>query len=196
MSMRIGFVLTVIGLVLLLFGREILRILLFPLLFLFLMVPLPNTLLNVVAFPLQLVAAGAAVEVLHWLGIPAFLEGNIIHLAEARLFVAEACSGLRSVMALITLGIVFAYFFRQTLLERAVIVASTIPIAILVNTFRVTLTGVLTHYFGKDAAGGFIHDFQGLITFAVAFLMLLVEARLLATFWPRGVGLAPRRELA
>ena len=176
-AMRTGFVLTLIGLVLLLFGREIFRILAFPLLFLFLMVPLPQSLVNVVAFPLQLIAAKAAVASLHALGIPALLEGNIIHLADApSLFVEEACSGLRSLMALLTLGVVFAYFFRKNLGERLLLVVSTIPIAILVNALRVALTGILTHRFGRDAASGFIHDFQGVITFSVAFLLLLLEA--------------------
>lgn len=176
-AMRSAFVLTLIGLVLLLFGRQVFRILAFPLLFLFLMVPLPQSLVNVVAFPLQLIAARAAVESLHLLGIPALLEGNIIHLANApSLFVEEACSGLRSLMALLTLGVVFAYFFRKSLVERLVLVASTIPIAILVNAIRVALTGILTHRFGRDAASGFIHDFQGVITFSVAFLLLLLEA--------------------
>lgn len=175
-AMRTGFVLTLIGLVLLLFGREIFRILSFPLFFLFLMVPLPQSLVNVVAFPLQLIAADAAVEALHALRIPALIEGNIIHLADARLFVEEACSGLRSLMALLTLGVVFARFFRTSNVDRLILIASTIPIAIFVNAVRVALTGILTHTYGEKAATGFIHEFQGMITFAVAFLMLLLEA--------------------
>jgi len=178
-AMRVGFVLTLIGLVLLLFGREIFRILAFPLFFLFLMVPLPQSLVNVIAFPLQLIAARAAVDALHVLNVPALVEGNIIHLANAQLFVAEACSGLRSLMALLTLGVVFAKFFRQDNIERLVLIASTIPIAIFVNAIRVALTGILTHHYGHDAATGFIHEFQGVITFAVAFLLLLVEAGLI-----------------
>jgi exosortase len=161
------------------------RLLAFPLLFLFLMVPLPQSLVNVIAFPLQLVAADLAVNVLYQLGIPALREGNIIHLANAQLFVAEACSGLRSLMALITLGVVFAYFFRKSLVERALIVLSAIPIAILVNSFRVALTGVLTHRFGQAAADGVIHTTEGLFTFAIAFVLLLGEAWLLRRFWPR-----------
>ena len=98
------------------------------------MVPLPQSLVNVIAFPLQLIAADIAVNVLYWIGIPALREGNIIHLANTQLFVAEACSGLRSLMALGTLAVVFAYFFRKNMLERIVIVASAIPIAILVNS--------------------------------------------------------------
>src|SRR6056297_3074965 len=167
-TMRSGFVFTLIGLVLLLLGREVFKILAFPLFFLFLMVPLPQSLVNTIAFPLQLIAAKSAVLSLQELGIPALVEGNIIHLAHTQLFVADACSGLRSLMALITRGVVW----MQILL-----VASTIPIAILVNSFRVGLTGYLAHLFGEEVATGVIHDFQGIITFGLAFLVLMGEGR-------------------
>jgi exosortase len=189
MNMRVSFVFTLIGLVLLVLGRPMFRILSFPLLFLFLMVPLPQSLVNVVAFPLQLIAADMAVNALHLLQIPALREGNIIHLASSQLFVAEACSGLRSLMALFTLGVVFAYFFRKSTAERIVIVLSTIPIAILVNSFRVALTGILTHRFGEQAASGVVHATEGMFTFGIAFLLLLAEARLLAWAWPRATRL-------
>lgn len=180
MTMRGGFVLTLIGLVLLLLGREIFKILAFPLFFLFLMVPLPQSLVNTIAFPLQLIAAKFAVWSLQELGIPALVEGNIIHLAHAKLFVEEACSGLRSLMALVTLGVVFAYFFKRgALWIKLFLVASTIPIAIFINAFRVALTGFLAHHFGENAAGGVIHDFQGIFTFGLAFSMLLGEGRLI-----------------
>lgn len=185
MSMRIAFVLTLIGIVLLTLGRSPFRILAFPLLFLFLMVPLPQSLVNVVAFPLQLSAAKLAVGSLHMLGIPALLEGNIIHLADTQLFVAEACSGLRSLMALGTLGVVFAYFFRKNLVERAVLIVSTIPIAIFVNAFRVALTGYLTHYYGSGAAEGAVHQLEGFFTFGLAFALLLVQASLMKVLWPK-----------
>ena len=180
-SLRSGFVITLIGLVLLLAGKEVFKILLFPLCFLFLMVPLPQTLVNIIAFPLQLIAANWAVLALQNMGIPSLLEGNIIHLAHTELFVAQACSGLRSLMALLTLGVVFAQFFRPGKLgEQVLLVCSTIPIAIFVNALRVTLTGLLTHNFGREAAGGFIHEFQGMITFSMAFFLLLAEARLIS----------------
>ena len=184
--------LTLIGLVLLLLGREIFRILAFPLVFLFLMVPLPQSLVNVVAFPLQLIAADFAVNALHWLSIPALREGNIIHLSATQLFVAEACAGLRSLMALGTLAVVFAYFFRKNMLERLILVLSAIPIAILVNAFRVALTGYLTHRFGEGAADGLIHQTEGFFTFGLAFALLLVEAWLLSMFWPRSWVKRPR----
>jgi exosortase len=185
MSMRVAFVLTLIGIVLMTLGRSIARVLAFPLLFLFLMVPLPQSLVNVIAFPLQLIAAGIAVDALHLIGVPALLEGNIIHLANTKLFVAEACSGLRSLMALGTLGVVFAYFFRKNIIERLILVFSTIPIAILVNAFRVGLTGFLTHHYGTDAAGGAIHQFEGFVTFGLALALLMVEAWLLSMLWPK-----------
>jgi exosortase len=184
-SMRSAYVLTLMGLVLLILGKAVFRILLFPLAFLFLMVPLPQSLVNVVAFPLQLTAADWAVQLLYVMDIPALREGNIIHLPQTQLFVAEACSGLRSLMALITLGIVFAYFFRKSWVERALIVASAIPIAIVVNAGRVAATGILTYHFGQKAAEGVIHETQGMFTFAAAFLLLLAEAWLLSKIWPR-----------
>jgi len=179
-AMRVSFVLTLIGLQILLLGRDVFRILLFPMLFLFLMVPLPQSLVNVVAFPLQLVAADFAVETLHLLQIPALREGNIIHLAETQLFVAEACAGLRSLMALGTLAVVFAYFFRKNPIERVIIVLSAIPIAIFVNAFRVALTGYLAHHMGSAPAQGLIHETEGVLTFGLAFSLLLIEAWLLS----------------
>jgi len=186
MSMRVAFVLTLIGIVLMTLGRSIFRILAFPLLFLFLMVPLPQSLVNIVAFPLQLIAADIAVDSLYYLDIPALREGNIIHLAHTKLFVAEACSGLRSLMALGTLGVVFAYFFRKNLVERLVLIVSTVPIAILVNSFRVGLTGFLTYRYGEEAANGAIHQLEGFFTFGLATALLLLEAWLLSLVWPKG----------
>jgi exosortase len=179
MAMRVSFVLTLHGLVLLLLGRHVYRTLLFPLLFLFLMIPPPQSLVNTVTFPLQLIAADLAVDALHRLAIPALREGKIIHLPHTRLFVADACSGLRSLQALGTLAVVFAYFFRKNAIERIVIVLSAIPIAILVNSLRVGLTGILTYRLGEGAARGWIHQTEGFVTFAVALALLMLEASIL-----------------
>ncbi|MDH3521225.1 MAG: exosortase/archaeosortase family protein [Myxococcales bacterium] len=184
-AMRVAFVLTLNGLVLLFLGRKAYRILAFPLLFLFLAVPLPQSLVNIISFPLQLVAADLAVSTLQLLGFAILREGNIIHLPSTQLFVADACSGLRSLMALGTLGVVFAYFFRKDPIERIVIVLSTIPIAILVNSFRVGLTTVLAYHWGGQMANGVIHQTEGFFTFAVAFVLLLAESSLLALMWPK-----------
>ena len=183
-AMRVSFVLTLIGLQILLLGREVCRILAFPMFFLFFMVPLPQSFVNVVAFPLQLIAADFAVETLHLLHVPALREGNIIHLANTQLFVAEACAGLHSLMALGMLAVLFAYYFRKNRIEQIIIVASAVPIAIFVNAFRVALTGYLAHRIGAATAQGLIHETEGLFTFGLAFGLLLVEAWLLSVFWP------------
>jgi exosortase/archaeosortase family protein len=88
-------------------------------------------------------------------------------------------------MALGTLGVVFAYFFRKNPIERVVLIASTIPIAILVNAFRVALTGYLTHRYGSAAAEGAIHQLEGFFTFGLAFALLLIEAWLMKALWPK-----------
>jgi exosortase len=124
--------------------------------------------------------------------VPALREGNVIHLPDTALFVAEACSGLRSLMALITLGVVFAYFYRKSWFERAVIVLSAIPIAIVVNALRVALTGVLAYRYGRAAGAGVLHEFQGLITFGAAWVLLLLEAWVLARWWPARWRARPR----
>jgi exosortase len=179
MSMRVAFVLTLIGLQVLFLGLPMTRVLAFPLAFLFLMVPLPQSLVNVIAFPLQLVAADLAVGGLHLFGFPVLREGNILHLPATQLFVKDACSGLRSLMALGTLGILFAYFFRKSWAERIVLVASTIPIAVIVNAFRVALTAGLTYHWGPQMAEGAIHQTEGFFTFGMAFALLMTEATLI-----------------
>jgi exosortase len=194
MAMRVAFVLTICGLHLLLLGRQVTRILAFPLLFLFMMVPLPQSLVNVVAFPLQLIAADFAVDSLHLIAVPVLREGNVIHLVDGtQLFVHEACSGLRSLMALGTLAVVFAYFFRKNWIERLIIVLSATPIAILVNSFRVALTGFLAHRFGSSVAEGAIHETEGFFTFGLAIALLMVEAWLLSKFWPSRWRRPPRQ---
>jgi exosortase len=180
MSMRVAFVLTLIGLQVLLLGIPMARVIAFPMCFLFLMVPLPQSLVNVIAFPLQLIAADLAVSGMHLFGMPVLREGNVLHLPQTTLFVKDACSGLHSLVALGTLGILFAYFFRKSWLERIILVATTIPIAIVVNAFRVALTGVLTYRWGPQMAEGAIHQTEGFFTFGMAFALLMLEATLLS----------------
>ena len=109
---------------------------------------------------------------------------GIVLLALAAMIREVAAPDLVLMAALVTLGVVFAKFFRDSMPERVIIVVSTIPIAIFVNALRVGLTGILTYNFGRDVATGFIHEFQGLITFSLAFMLLLAEAQLLARIWP------------
>lgn len=169
---RSSLVLLLLGTVVWLWGWGMLRATAFPLLFLFFMVPLPYLIYDAVAFPLKLFAARVATESLFWFGVPVFREGNVIHLASQTLEVADACSGIRSLVSLVALGVVYAYFTEGIGWKRVAIVVSTVPIAIAANAFRVTGTGLLTHYVSPKAAEGFFHTFSGWLVFVVAFALL------------------------
>ncbi len=172
-TQRTSLIVVLAGLVLLMLGGEFLRVLAFPVAFLLFMVPLPAIVVNAVAFPLQMFAAKTATFCLHNFGIPVLREGNLILLPGTTLEVAEACSGIRSLQALLALGTVYAYFALSGMWRRWVLVLLSIPIAIAANAFRVTGTGVLAHYWGAEAAEGFYHTFSGLFIFVVALALLL-----------------------
>ena len=121
---------------------------------------------------MQLFASNVAEFSLHQIGIPVLREGNIIYLSHTTLEVAEACSGIRSLISLLALGTVFAYFVQKGFWERLTIVVSCLPIAILVNSIRVSATGILANYYGTAAAEGFFHTFSGYILFLIALAML------------------------
>jgi exosortase len=112
-------------------------------------------------------------------------EGNVIILAGTTLEVAEACSGIRSLQALLALGTVYAYFSQRVMWKRWVLVLLSIPIAIIANAFRVSGTGVLAHYWGIQAAEGFYHTFAGWLIFVVAFMLLLASGAVLSLFKDR-----------
>jgi len=169
---RFSLIIVLAGLVLLILGWRYLWLLSFPIGFLIFMIPLPAIVVNTIAFPLQLFAAETATFCLFSLGIPVFREGNLIMLASTTLEVAEACSGLRSLLSLLALGTVYGYFSQDAVWKRWVLVILSIPIAIVANAFRVSGTGILAHYFGVEAAEGFYHTFEGWIVFVVAFVLL------------------------
>lgn len=180
---RISLIVVLAGVVLFVLGRAQLRMLALPLGFSLLMVPLPAIVFNQIAFPLQLIASRAAELTLSILGIPVLREGNVIVLATTTLEVAEACSGIRSIMSLLALGIVYGYFSEHRTPRRLVLAAATVPIAVTANACRVTGTGVAAHFFGAAAAEGFFHTFAGWLVFvaAVAMLFLLQQAMSLRT---------------
>ena len=181
---RVSLIVMLAGALLFLHGWQHLRILAFPLLFLMLMVPLPAIVFNQIAFPLQLLASRVGTAGIQACAVPVLREGNVIVLADTSLEVAEACSGIRSLVSLLTIGIVYGYFTDPRPWMRTVIALSTIPIAIAANAARVTGTGVLAHYYGPEAAHGFFHTFSGWLVFVVAFLMLFIVARVLAWLAP------------
>jgi exosortase len=188
---RLSLIVMVAGAILFLHGWHHLRILGFPLLFLLLMVPLPAIVFNQIAFPLQLLASRLGTAGIQACAVPVLREGNVIVLADTTLEVAEACSGIRSLVSLLTLGILYGYFTDPRPWMRAIIALSTIPIAIAANAARITGTGVLAHYYGSEAANGFFHTFSGWLVFVVAFLLLFVVARILARLAPPPRVMAP-----
>jgi exosortase len=177
---RISLVGVVTGAILFVWGPAHVRQLAFPLALLPLMVPLPALIFNQIAFPLQLLASRVGEATIAAAGIPVLREGNVLELPSTTLAVAEACSGIRSLISLITLGIVLAYFTERRAAARALIVLSAVPIAVLANASRVAGTGLASYWFGPRAAEGFFHGFSGWLMFAVAFLGLVATQRIIA----------------
>jgi exosortase D (VPLPA-CTERM-specific) len=171
---RVSMLVFVIGLTWLLFGYQVLKILRFPLAFLFLMLPLPGFIYRNITFPLQLISTTGAVEFMHILGISAFQEGNVIDLGYTQLQVVEACNGLRFILPLFTLGMLFAYFGLKSIWKRVLLVAATIPIAIFANVFRIAATGFIGRHWGQEAAQGFFHSFSGWAVFMLSVALFLV----------------------
>jgi exosortase len=175
------------GSVLFLLGPRHLRLLAFPIAFLLLMIPIPAIVFNQIAFPLQIIASKFGVTVMELLHVPVLREGNVIVLAATTLEVAEACSGIRSLISLLTLGMVYGYFTDKRWWVRATITVLTIPIAIVANGLRVAGTGVLAHHYGVEAALGFFHTFSGWLVFLFAFCLLFAVVAALQRLWPQPI---------
>jgi exosortase len=211
-TQRMSLVLLIAGTVVYFFGLGFLRLLLVPFGLLILAIPIPAIIFNKIAFPLQLFASRCAVWSMSMLGIPVLRQGNVIELKPLNSFdtkkleVVEACSGIRSLMTLMTLAVVFAYFtfprsdnsggprgkfgwLRSFGFWRSVIIVlSAVPIAILTNASRVSGTGILSHYYGTGVADGFFHTFSGWAIYIVAFLLLFLVGWIVDRFRPRTAG--------
>ena len=175
---RTAFVITVIGVIAALGGKPFLRALAFPLALLFLMVPIPTVVYNQLTFPLQMLASQLAAGALSLLGIPVLRDGNILELANGRLSVVEACSGIRSLLSLTFLSLVYGYFFEKKTWIRVTLFLATIPVAILANGGRVTLTGIL-YEIRPELAEGFFHESTGLVIFFAAGVILFLIHQIL-----------------
>ena len=169
---RISMLGVLAGIVLFLYGWRHLRILAFPIGFLLLMIPLPAILFNQIAFPLQLLASRFGEAMLTLTGVPVLREGNVITLANTSLEVAEACSGIRSLVSLLTLAIVYGYVVDHRTWTRVTIALASVPVAIVANGLRVAGTGIAASHWGPEAAQGFFHEFSGWLVFVVAFILL------------------------
>jgi exosortase len=144
------------------------------------MIPLPAIIFNQIAFPLQLFASRVGEVALGVAGVPVLREGNVITLPTVTLEVAEACSGIRSLVSLLTLAIVIGQLSEPRRWIRSALAATAVPVAIAANAARVAGTGIAAHYVGASAAEGFLHTFSGWLVFVVALALLLGTHRALA----------------
>ena len=170
---RTSLLFAIAGLLIFFGGFGLFRELLFPWAALFLMVPLPVIVFNQIALPLQILASKLGSSLLYIIGMPVVREGNIINLPSFSLDVVEACSGLRSLVSLITLSVFYGYLQEAGFWRRSCLVLSSIPIAILANGFRIMGAGLLGEYWGLEKAEGVFHTFSGIVVFAISFGLLI-----------------------
>jgi len=182
---------TLYGVVLTLTGWRVFRLLWVPLLILIFMVPLPEFLYQNFSAQLQLLSSQIGVWFIRFLGISVFLEGNVIDLGVYRLQVAEACSGLRYLFPLMTIGFLIAYFFQAAFWKRVLLFLSSIPITILMNSIRIATIGLMVEHWGVSMAEGFLHEFQGWAVFMASGALMVLEMMALARIGP---GHKPWRE--
>jgi exosortase len=178
-AMRLSLIVLLAGMVLYFFGSGVLQKTALPIGFLFFMVPLPAIVYNSFAFPLKLFVAKYSVLFLQSIGIVVMREGNIIMFPNTVLEVADACSGMRSIMSLLALGVGSAFISQNAIWKRWALVLSAVPIAIFTNALRVIATGILAQYWGAKAAEGFFHEFAGFVIFGLAMVLLACVAAVL-----------------
>ena len=169
---RTSFVLLAAGLVWTLFGKAMLGRVKFVLFVLLLAIPLPTIVFNQITFPLQLLASRFASDILPLLRVPVLRDGNIIQLPAMPLEVAEACSGIRSLMSLFTVAVIYGYFLERTSWRRVLLALSSLPIAVAANVARIVGTGLCVQYWDPDKALGFFHEFSGWLMFLVSLACL------------------------
>jgi exosortase len=179
---RVSLIILLVGLVLGFGGWQLLRELRFVLLVLLLAIPIPSIIFTEITLPLQTMAAKMASNLLPLFDVPVLREGNIIELPAMKLEVAEACSGIRSLMSLFTLAIFYGYFLEKSLLRRAILALASIPIAIAANAVRILGTGLCVQYWDPDKALGFFHEFSGWVIFTVSLGCLYIVHRIMRLF--------------
>jgi exosortase D (VPLPA-CTERM-specific) len=170
-----GFIIVLFGIAISLFGIKGTGIIGVPLAYLFFMIPLPNFLYFNLSSQLQLISSAIGVFILRLFDISVYLEGNVIDLGSYKLQVVDACSGLRYLFPLMSFGFVVAYIYHTVFWKKALIFLSTIPITILMNSFRITVIGITVDNWGIGAAEGFLHDFQGWVIFMACLGLLALE---------------------
>jgi exosortase len=170
---RFSLVVMLTGMILFLAGWGMLRAVAFPLAFLVLMIPIPAIIYNQVTLPLQLLASRLATFWLETVNVPVLRDGNVLVLSNYSMEVVEACSGIRSLLTLISLGIIYGYFVERRRWVRYTLVILMVPSAIISNSLRIMGAAMIAHRFGPAAAEGFLHTFSGWVIFVASLLVLL-----------------------
>lgn len=178
-SSGFSLLLVLVGLVLLFLGKEFLRQLMFPISFLIFMIPLPLVAIANLSFRLKIFAAGVSTGIINKLGVPAIREGSVIRTMHSYLMVEDPCSGIRSLIALIALGALMAYFSNISRPRKIILFLSSIPIAISTNIIRILALSLASEMYGAKMATGLFHDTMGVLVFVFAFLGLMLIGRLL-----------------
>ncbi len=181
---RSSLIIVLAGLIAYLYGMAYFKTLVFPLVFLVFMIPLPAIIYSIIAFKLQLLVSLASAKLIALAGVAVFRNGNILEVSSGPLAVEEACSGMRSIMALLALSSLFAYIMYNSRLKQWILVVFALPIAVVTNIIRVSATGILAHHFGREMAEGFLHESFGWFVFVIAFALLLLLNKLLEWVLP------------
>jgi len=167
-----SFVFTLLGLILFFFGKDVAKSLAFPVLLLLAMIPLPLLLISNLIVKLKLGVAQATTFMLNMIGFPSVRDGSTIRMPNSFIVVAAPCSGLRSLVSLITLGVLFAYTVKVSYIRKSVLLISSIPIALGTNVIRVSMLAVANDLYGQRVLDSFFHDLSGYIMFGIAFFSL------------------------
>ncbi len=175
-TMRSSMLIVLAGIILYTSGFKFFKEISFPFFYLIFMIPLPYLIYDTVAFPLKLFVTGFSVEFLSSIGVLVVREGNIIHLADTTLEVADACSGIRSIISLLAMSTALSYLTQSGWIRKLILSILAVPIAIFVNSVRVIVTGILAEIYGSKVAEGFFHEFAGLLIFGVAIILLIAFA--------------------
>ena len=176
---RSSLIILLSGMVLYFGGWRWLRVLAFPLAVLFLMIPLPVIVFNQISLPLQFLSSRLATGFLSFTGVPVLREGNVIRLPAMSLEVAQACSGIRSLISLLALAVIYGYLFEPALRIRVILVGASVPIAVLANALRIMATGLIVQYWNPEMASGVFHEFSGWLIFVFTLFLLYVFHRVL-----------------
>lgn len=182
-TLRFSLLLTLFGAALHLLGRQMLSKIWFELLFLIFMIPIPYVLYYAATFPMQLLASKITVFILNGIGMAVIRQGNIIHIQGYSLEVAEACSGMRSLISLLALGAMYAHLTQTRFVSKTILFLSTIPIAIIANVFRVLVTSLIAYTVTRDVTEEPLHSILGLLVFVVAFILMSMTGFILKKVW-------------